>query len=178
MTPLPPRPGAWLTLPALVILALTVAACRGAGTGTGATATPTATASPTEAPADALVVVADSPELGRILTDAEGNTLYLFTNDSEGQSTCTGDCAVTWPPLTVESEAEAVAGDDVSGELGTIIRDDGSLQVTIAGKPLYYYVADQEPGDTSGHGVGDIWFAVSPSGSKIGSGSGEGDGYY
>jgi predicted lipoprotein with Yx(FWY)xxD motif len=175
MTEFPPRRGAWLRLPALVILALVAAGCRPAS-APGTDASPTA--SPTEGTADALVVVADSPELGSFLTDAEGKTLYLFTNDSEGQSTCTGDCAVTYPPLTVEGEAEAVAGDGVSGELGTITRDDGSLQVTIAGHPLYYYAADQEPGDTTGHGVGGIWFAVSPDGSKIGSDSGDDDGYY
>lgn len=166
----------------MLATALVLSACRPAGVGTDgsptATASPTEQAEPTATPEEALIEVSQSAQLGAILTDAEGRTVYLFTND-EGMdgSACTGGCAETWPPLTVESEAEAVAGADVTGELGTITRDDGSLQVTIAGHPLYHFSGDTDAGDTNGHGVGGVWFAVGPSGARIGSGS-TSDNYY
>ena len=134
------------------------------------TAEPTGAVSPVEteeAAGQALITVAESAALGSILADAEGRTLYLFTNDSPEESACTGDCAANWPPLTVESEDELVADEGVTGELATITRDDGSLQATINGHPLYYYAADAAPGDTNGQGVGGVWFAVTPSGEQV-----------
>lgn len=133
-------------------------------------------AADSEAPTtgDGVVLVADSP-LGEILTDADGNTLYLFTNDPAGESVCSDDCAVNWPPLTVASEADAVAGEGVTGELGVIERDDGTLQVAIDGVALYLYAADTEPGDLSGHQVGGVWFAVTPAGTAAGEEAGQSD---
>lgn len=114
-------------------------------------------------PADVQV---GSTELGDVLVDADGMTLYLFTNDSDGQSVCDDDCAVAWPPLTVD--AEPVAGDGVdTGLLGTAERDDGSTQVTYDGSPLYTWASDSEPGDVTGQGVSDVWFVVAPDGEAI-----------
>lgn len=123
---------------------------------------------------DGVVLVADSP-LGEILTDADGNTLYLFTNDPAGESVCNDGCAASWPPLTVAAEADAIAGDGVTGELGVIERDDGKLQVAIDGVALYLYAADTEPGDLSGHQVGGVWFAVTPAGEAAGEEAGQRD---
>ena len=121
------------------------------------------------------VGLGESEELGSFLVDANGMTLYLFTNDSAGESACADDCAVNWPPLTVAAEADAVAGDGVTGELGAIARDDGTLQVTIEGIPLYLYAADGEPGDLTGHQVGGVWFAVAPDGAPAGDEAGQDD---
>jgi len=188
------RPWA-VTLVALALLALLLAACQGAGSGASEAASeppaseaqPPAVSEPAEEPsegaseaasmepaADGAVLVADSA-LGPILTDATGMTLYLFTNDSPGESACSGDCLVNWPPLTVASADEAVAGEGVTGELGTIERDDGTLQVTIEGLPLYYFAGDGEPGDLSGHQVGGVWFAVAPDGAAAGDEAGQTD---
>jgi predicted lipoprotein with Yx(FWY)xxD motif len=112
--------------------------------------------------AAATVALADT-SLGEVLVDADGLTLYLFTKDTGGTSTCSGGCASTWPPLVVEGEPTAGDGVD-EAELGTIERDDGSMQVTYHGKPLYLYAADSEPGDVAGQGVGDVWFAVTADG--------------
>lgn len=180
----PVRSGARAALPLLATLILILAGCRAAQTGASPSPTaPAETGSPTEAPmttpteeptqepmADAVVVVAES-DLGPILTDGEGRTLYLFTNDDADQSSCTDSCAQNWPPLTVESEGELVAGEGVEGELGTITRDDGSLQVTIDGVPLYYFAGDSAPGDLNGQEVGGVWFAVAPDGQQAGSSS-------
>lgn len=115
--------------------------------------------------ADATVAVAET-DLGEVLVDGDGFTLYLFTNDSEGSSACTGGCASTWPPLTVDGEPSAGDGVDAS-LLGTITRDDGSTQVAYNGHPLYTYAPDEAPGDTTGQGVGGVWFALTPAGDAV-----------
>ena len=108
------------------------------------------------------VQVADHPELGKILTDGQGMTLYLFTRDGEDVSNCSGQCAVNWPPLLVEEGQEPAAGPGLTGELGTIERTDGGRQVTYKGMPLYYWFQDNNPGDATGQDVGDIWYVVHP----------------
>lgn len=93
---------------------------------------------------------------------AKGLTLYTFANDTEGKSTCTGDCATTWPPLLVE-EGEPTASMDVPGSLGVYERmEDGGRQLTYNGMPLYYFSGDSAPGDTTGEGLGDVWFVAAP----------------
>jgi len=93
---------------------------------------------------------------------AKGLTLYTFANDTEGKSTCTGDCATTWPPLLVE-EGEPTVSMDVPGSLGVYERmEDGGRQVTYNGMPLYYFSGDSEPGDTNGQGLGNVWFVAAP----------------
>ncbi|HEX2152965.1 MAG TPA: hypothetical protein VHL52_03195 [Acidimicrobiia bacterium] len=111
------------------------------------------------------VAVAESDE-GTILVDGEGFSLYLFTQDTQGEpSTCTEGCAETWPPLT----GDVTAGDGVDASLlGTAQHPNGETQVTYDGWPLYYYAPDEAPGDTNGQGVGGVWFLVAPDGSQIG----------
>ena len=146
----------------------------GAGTATvddattttaGGAATTEGTTSPGTTEGAATVTVATSDEYGEYLTDADGVTLYLFTNDEGGESVCYDGCAQTWPPLTVEGTP--TGGEGVSAELGTTERRDGSVQVTAGDWPLYYYAADESPGDTNGQGVGGVWYLVSPDGSAI-----------
>ena len=103
---------------------------------------------------------------GTFLTDADGRTLYLFTNDAPDVSNCTGDCLAAWPALL--TDGGPVAGPGVDGALlGTTTRDDGSTQVTYAGWPLYLFAGDAAPGDIEGQGVNDVWFVVSPAGDMI-----------
>ena len=99
---------------------------------------------------------------GFVLVGPTGMTLYLFTKDEPNKSNCAGDCAVNWPPLTVESADAVTKGTNVAGELGTITRDDGALQVTYNGMPLYYWKNDAARGDATGEGVGDVWFTIAP----------------
>jgi predicted lipoprotein with Yx(FWY)xxD motif len=133
---------------------LLLAACRSAGVGS-----PSAVGSAESA---AVVALAESAEVGEHLVDAQGRTLYIFLNDSPGTSACSGECATNWPPATVEEGQEPAGGDGVTGELSTIERDDGTLQLTVEGWPLYLYAADTEPGDTKGEGVGGVWFVGRP----------------
>jgi predicted lipoprotein with Yx(FWY)xxD motif len=108
------------------------------------------------------VETTDDPELGTYLIDAEGMTLYLFTKDvpGSGVSVCNDQCAENWPPFTAEDPLTLPEG--VPGELTEITRDDGTQQVAYNGQPLYYYVKDMEPGDTTGQDVGEVWYVVSP----------------
>jgi len=123
------------------------------------TETPDGTSTPTTDSTPYSVEVTTNPQHGVILTDAAGMTLYQFTNDEDGESTCYDDCADAWPPLTVE-ESPSIP-DGLPGEFSTTARDDGSTQVTYNGMPLYYFAKDEEPGDTMGQGV-DAWFIVNP----------------
>jgi predicted lipoprotein with Yx(FWY)xxD motif len=111
-------------------------------------------------------VETEDSSLGTILTDSDGNTLYVFLADTDGDSTCYDDCAENWPALRARGELEAGDGVDAS-LLGTTERTDGVLQVTYAGQPLYFFAGDQQPGDTNGQAVGDVWFAVAPDGAPV-----------
>ena len=93
-----------------------------------------------------------------VLTNPAGMTLYVFDKDvpGSGKSACNGECAQKWPPLT------AAATDKPSGDYTMITRDDGSMQWTYKGKPLYRWSKDQKPGDTTGDGVNNVWHAAKP----------------
>lgn len=93
---------------------------------------------------------------GPTLTDARGMTLYTFDKDSNGKSACTGKCAENWPPLTADATGSAPAGYSV------ITRDDGGKQWAYKGRPLYRWVKDTKPGDTTGDGVNGSWHIARP----------------
>jgi len=152
-----------------LVLAGTLAACGASGTGeddeqSSAGTSGTATEPATPMGQAATVLTAES-DLGTILVDTNGTTLYLFTNDSPGVSTCEDACLTAWPPLTGEPEAGTGVDDSL---LGTLTRSDGSTQVTYNGWPLYYWANDLAAGDTTGQGVNGVWFVVSPQGQAIG----------
>jgi len=155
-----------LAVAALFLLAM--AACSDdPEPGDGTSSPPESSApseEPSEEPAEATVAVEDS-DLGEIVVDAEGRTLYVFLVDEGTESTCYDDCEASWPPLTVEGDP--VAGDGVDGTLGTTEREDGSLQVTLDGHPLYYFASDETADDVNGQGVGDVWYVVAPDGAAI-----------
>jgi predicted lipoprotein with Yx(FWY)xxD motif len=114
----------------------------------------------------ATLAVTDTQKLGKILVDGDGRTLYMFTKDTKDTSNCYDKCEVAWPPL-LQTDMPTV-GDGVDASLlGTTTRKDGTLQVTYNGMPLYYYIKDQAPGDTTGQGVGGVWYVLSPDGKII-----------
>lgn len=154
----------------LTLLVVALAACQPAGVVpavvptivVAATPRPAATTAPaaTAAPAGTVVNVASDAKLGQFLVDAKGMTLYLFTKDTNGESVCYDQCATAWPPLL--TTGTPVAGPGVTGTLGVTTRKDGTQQVTYNGMPLYYYITDMQPGDTTGQDVGGVWFVVPP----------------
>jgi len=121
---------------------------------------------PATAPAAFTVMIKNDAKLGDYLTDSKGMTLYLYTQDTPGVSTCTAGCLKYWPALV--ANGDLTAGPGVAGKLDVITRtDDGSKQVTYNGYPLYYWKKDVNPGDTTGQGVGGIWFVVPPTATTI-----------
>ena len=106
------------------------------------------------------VQVAKDPKLGSFLVDSKGMTLYLYTKDTPNTSNCYDQCATNWPPLYADGNPTAPA--DVPGTLGVTTRKDGKKQVTYNGWPLYYWVKDTKPGDTTGQGVGNVWYVLEP----------------
>ena len=117
----------------------------------------------TETTASATTITSGSSTgLGDYLTAPNGMTLYSFKNDTAGVSNCSGTCSTNWPPYTVSSATSIVKNADLGGSLATITRADGTLQVTYNNMPLYFYVKDSKTGDTTGNGVGGLWYVVKP----------------
>jgi predicted lipoprotein with Yx(FWY)xxD motif len=109
-------------------------------------------------------------KLGTILVAGpQKRTVYLFEADKGSSSTCNGDCAQDWPPVTTKGAATA-AGSAVSADLGTTMRSDGTEQVTYKGHPLYYFEGDRTPGQTHGQGsqeFGAGWYVMTSNGNKV-----------
>jgi predicted lipoprotein with Yx(FWY)xxD motif len=116
----------------------------------------------------ARVALAKTP-LGRILVDSKGITLYDFVVDKGTTSACYGACAALWPPLL--THGKPVAGPGVKASLlGTTKRKDGKLEVTYGGHPLYYFVSDRRPGQTTGQSVdqfGGPWWVINAKGKEV-----------
>lgn len=109
-----------------------------------------------------------SAEIGTYVTDGAGRTLYRFDNDSATppRSTCNNDCAAAWPPLLIKSPGKIYPHGINPKIIGYVERADHTCQVTINGRPVYYFVTDTRPGDINGQGVNGTWFAVSPTGGR------------
>lgn len=58
----------------------------------------------------------------KLLTDADGQSLYTFDKDQPGKSECTLLCALAWPPF------EAPAGAKASGPWSIVTRPTGVTQ--------------------------------------------------
>lgn len=159
----------------IAALALVIAACGGDDEpGAGDTTVPagdtTTTAGDTTTTGGDDAGVMDgvhtaSTDLGEILVDPDGFTLYIFANDTDGESTCYEGCADLWPPIPGDS---AISSELDASIFGTTTRTDGSEQLTVDGMPLYLYTPDTSPGDTTGQNFGGVWFVVDANGSVIG----------
>jgi len=119
---------------------------------------------------DGIVSAAKVGDLGTVLVDSEGLTLYDFHKDKGSKSACYGACASAWPPLLTEGNPQAQGPADRS-MLGTTKRTDGTEQVTYNGWPLYTYAGDQKPGEANGNDIsqfGAQWYALQPNGQEAG----------
>jgi predicted lipoprotein with Yx(FWY)xxD motif len=118
---------------------------------------------------EATVNVANVGTFGQALVNGEGMALYAFSLDTGGTSACTGDCATEWVPLASQGSPVAGTGVDAT-KLSTITRDDGTMQVTYNGHPLYTFESDTAAGDATGQAMDDFggtWTLVSPTGDLI-----------
>jgi predicted lipoprotein with Yx(FWY)xxD motif len=166
-----------LALSALTLVAaLAFAGCGGSdnssaggGYGSGSESTTKAASSEGSGGGTAAIVSASTvPKLGKVIVDAKGFTLYDFHKDKGGKSACYGACAKVWPPLLTDGKPQVSEG-AIASKLGTAKREDGTLQVTYAGWPLYTYEADGKPGEANGNDIdsfGAEWYALQPSGEE------------
>lgn len=151
----------WRPAAGIAVVLLAAAGCGSYGDDDDAATTPS------DAAASDGVLSTAASDLGEIVVDAEGRTVYVFDRDTagSGSSACEGTCLDNWPAVTADDPSPDVAG--VSGEVGTIERGDGTRQVTLDGMPLYTYAGDADPGDVTGQGVQGVWWVVSPDGAKV-----------
>jgi predicted lipoprotein with Yx(FWY)xxD motif len=163
----------FLALVAIAALVTGAAACGDDDNDDGDETT-TTTATTPEAPADGttepeeaagVAITTAETDLGEILVDGEGLTLYVFLSDGPGESTCEDACAEAWPPVPGDDVTDDLASG--SAEIGTITRSDGSQQAAIGDRPLYYFVGDEAPGETNGQGLNGVWWVVGPDGEPI-----------
>ncbi len=153
-------------LAALTIPGVAVAVAVSGGTSSAAVST-----APTAAASAAKKVELEKTKLGTVLADGHGRTLYMFEKDTRGskKSTCFGQCAAAWPPLTTTGKPHAAKGVSAS-KLGTIRRGHGVRQVTYNGWPLYRFQGDTRARQTNGEGInafGAEWSVLSAAGKKI-----------
>jgi len=172
-----------MTFPAIAALALiallAVAGCggsddNGSGSGgaySGGESGETAATKPASnggGGTAAVVTASTAGDLGKVIVDSKGMTLYDFHKDKGGKPACYGPCAKGWPPLLTEGKPQAGEG-AMASKLGTVKRNDGTMQVTYAGHPLYTFVEDKKPGEANGNDVdafGAEWYALQPSGEE------------
>jgi predicted lipoprotein with Yx(FWY)xxD motif len=148
-----------------LVVALCLAAC-------GQTTYHPPSTAPTGGLPDYEVKVGSVPGLGSVLVDGQGYTLYMFVPDHQSTSTCMGDCASGWPPVTLPVGVSApIAGPGIRASLlGTSRRTDGTLQVTYNRWPLYLWVNDTITGEATGQGLdnlGGLWYVLGPAGNVI-----------
>jgi predicted lipoprotein with Yx(FWY)xxD motif len=114
------------------------------------------------------VKTAKNTDLGTVLVNSTGRTLYHFTSDTRTKVNCTASCIAQWPPLLIAAGAKPVAGPGISAaKLGTLKRADGGLQVTYNGMTLYRYAGDSKAGQANGEAVSNKWYAVSSLGKIV-----------
>ncbi|WP_422772903.1 hypothetical protein ACN28C_08015 [Plantactinospora sp. WMMC1484] len=114
----------------------------------------------------ASVQLGDHPELGPVVLDGQGFTLYRFDGDSAApsQSNCVGQCLAAWLPVLANDRVRFKDLDPA--RLGAVARADGTQQVTVGGWPVYRFVDDRVPGQAAGQGADGQWFVVAPDGGK------------
>ena len=124
--------------------------------------------------AEAPLATKTDAEEGTYLVAGDGYAVYLFKADRQGangaaaESRCQGDCLATWPALVATGDPVGTDALDAS-LLGTVTRDDGILQVTYNGWPLYYYAGDSTADDITGHDIesfGEDWYLIGPNGER------------
>jgi predicted lipoprotein with Yx(FWY)xxD motif len=155
-----------------IVGALVIAGCGGGGSSSssesesGGAENASATTSSEGGSGEGTVTGGEVGGLGKVLVDAEGMTVYMYTPDKGSESTCYGECEAAWPPLVAEGKPTAGEG-AMSTALGTTKRKDGTMQVTYEGHPLYTFSGDNAPGEANGQELDGIWFALDESGNEV-----------
>jgi predicted lipoprotein with Yx(FWY)xxD motif len=106
------------------------------------------------------------PKMGSVIEDSKGFVLYRFDKDTANppKSNCVDTCALIWPPVLTNG-TPVISGVDPS-LVGTVARPDGTMQVTLAGWPMYNFSNEKEPGKWAGQAVGKTWWVIDSAGKK------------
>jgi predicted lipoprotein with Yx(FWY)xxD motif len=142
-----------------------LALCAAAGLAacsSGSSHDTTAAPSPATQLKTSQMIDVGSTQLGKVLVNVDGRTLYGFTNDVNGTSTCNGTCAQNWPPVIVTPGWTATPAAQAAN-LHTVKRDNGQLQLAAGKWPLYTFAGDDARGDVNGQGS-ENFFVVQPDG--------------
>jgi predicted lipoprotein with Yx(FWY)xxD motif len=166
------------TLSAGLVLAAAVAALAACGApktapdpGPAAPPSASASAAPVAGQPTQISLTASHATVAGVAADVvtyQGRTVYRFEADDNHPSkvNCTSDCLTIWPPLLTDGSAVKLSGVD-KALVGTVTRDDGLVQVTLNGWPLYLFHEDQAAGDAKGEGVGGNWSVIRPDGKPV-----------
>lgn len=168
----------WWAVPFAAVAVALIAACGSTSTSSQSHATSGAGASvapQSGAKGSSVTIMTHSTSKGMVLATTQGRTIYWFAIDTPTMSNCNGSCVGFWPPVI--GKPVAASGTSLPKGFGTITRSDGQTQATYNRHPLYTYVGDTAAGQITGNGKnlsGGLWWAMTPSGAKVGSSSGSG----
>jgi predicted lipoprotein with Yx(FWY)xxD motif len=148
---------------ALVATVALLGACGGSD-GKKETKRKSAPATTAAQPGPATVKTAQTG-IGTVLVDGDGKTLYIFANDQGATSAVPANVLQAWPPLAITGAP--IAGDGVdASKLKLAQQPDGQNWVTYDGHLLYRFTGDASAGQTNGHKLGNVWYALTPTGAQ------------
>jgi predicted lipoprotein with Yx(FWY)xxD motif len=156
-----------LSVAGVIGVALVLAACGSSAKKTSSAASPPTTAGSSSTSASSSTTAASpsggsaistaSSSKGQILVDSHGKSLYVFDNDTASKIACTTGCVSLWPPLVVPNGSSAPTVSGVMAKVGTVMRPDGTTQLTSDGRPLYTFKLDTAAGQVRGDGFAKLW---------------------
>ena len=152
-----------------LVAVVVISGCGGSGSNAATASTQANPVAAKRTSIGATIGVANGP-LGKHLVDGSGRTLYLFEADKPNRSMCNTSCLGIWPSYSTMTKPIAKGDGVLDAKIGMAKAQNGKSIVTYNGHPLYYYAADQAPGDTGGQGLdqfGAKWYVVNPAGNKI-----------
>lgn len=121
---------------------------------------------------NAVLMTKTDSKLGQYLADSSGKALYTYGSDTNGVSNCSGGCLATWPAYVDKGSTT-----NLPSGVSTIKRtDNGEMQYTYNGMPLYYFASDAN-GQVTGDGVGGFHIAKPAAASSTSGSSSSSSGY-
>lgn len=153
----------------VLALAVVAGACSSGSSGSDAGKSGGAgakTSTTTAADLDAATLRVGSSAIGKVLTDADGMTLYEYVPDGKNATSQVPEGALAaWPPLV--AEGPVTLGTGLTAEGGAAEQPNGEEWVTYNGRLVYRYTGDTRPGDVNGNGIGSVWYALTPAGEPV-----------
>lgn len=150
----------------VVALAVLTAACSSSSGGSSAAKPKGSTSTTVPANLDAATLRVGSSAIGKVLTDADGMTLYEYVpNQQNPTSQVPAGALGAWPPLVADGPVTLGAG--LTASAGTAKQPNGEAWVTYNGRLVYRYQGDTKPGDVTGNAIGDVWYALTPAGEPV-----------